>query len=118
METNPDIVMRMKYMHRDMLCSVIDIDFRHKKVYVTNKTDKILLRAFGVVAAALKESNCRDFAMYEPTWIDYRGNRFGGCRSRNFLGEQEELITAADEKIQHILLNAGLLSGSALWYDK
>lgn len=47
-----------------------------------------------VVAAALKESNCRDFAMYEPTCIHYRGNRFGGCRSRNFLGEQEELITA------------------------
>lgn len=57
METNPDIVMRMKYMHRDMLCSVIDIDFRHKKVYVTNKTDKILLRAFGVVT--------------EPTWEEF-----------------------------------------------
>ncbi len=57
MDTDPDVVMRMKYMHRDTLCSVIDIDFKHKKIYVTNKTDKILLRAFGVVA--------------EPTWDDF-----------------------------------------------
>ena len=57
LDTDPDVVMRMKYMHRDTLCSVIDIDFKHKKIYVTNKTDKILLRAFGVVT--------------EPTWEDF-----------------------------------------------
>lgn len=57
MDTDPDVVMRMNYMHRDTLCSVIDIDFKHKKIYVTNKTDKILLRAFGVVT--------------EPTWEDF-----------------------------------------------
>lgn len=47
-----------------------------------------------VVSAALKASNCGDYAEYEPMWIDYRGKRFAGCRSRNFLGEREELITA------------------------
>ena len=47
-----------------------------------------------MVSTALGASNCGEYAVYEPMWIDYRGNRFAGCRSRNFLGEQEELITA------------------------
>lgn len=48
-ERNPDVTMRIHYMHNDMLCTMIDVDFRHKKIYITNKTNQILLRAFGVV---------------------------------------------------------------------
>lgn len=47
-----------------------------------------------MVSDALQASNCREHAAYDPMWIEYRGNRFTGCRSRNFLGEAEELITA------------------------
>lgn len=48
-ERNADVVLRIYYMHDDMLCTIIDVDFRHKKVFITNKTNRILLRAFGVV---------------------------------------------------------------------
>lgn len=47
-----------------------------------------------MVSTLLEASNCKAYARYEPMWIDYRGKRFGGCRSRNFLEEGEELITA------------------------
>lgn len=46
---NPYITMRMNYKYKDELCTKIDIDFFHKKVYVENRTDNILHRAFGVV---------------------------------------------------------------------
>lgn len=42
------IKMRMDFMYDDELCSVIDVDFRNQKVYVENKTDEIILTAFGV----------------------------------------------------------------------
>lgn len=40
--------MRMDFMYDDQVCSIIDVDFKNQKVYVENKTDKIILRAFGV----------------------------------------------------------------------
>lgn len=39
---------RLDYMYDDELCTVIDVDFKHEKVYVENQTDKVLLTAFGV----------------------------------------------------------------------
>lgn len=49
MVENQYITMRMNYKYKDELCTVIDIDFLHKKIWIENKTDKILHRAFGVV---------------------------------------------------------------------
>lgn len=46
---DPDVTMRMLYMYRDRLCTVIDIDFRHEKLAIQNYTHQIPLRAFGVV---------------------------------------------------------------------
>lgn len=77
MDTDPNVVMRMKYMHRDTLCSIIDIDFKHKKIYVTNKTDKILLRAFGVVT--------------EPTWEDFMEFLESRCFPRTRAGMKDIL---------------------------
>lgn len=54
---DPDIRMRMAYMNHDDLCTTIDIDFKHEKIYIQNYTDQIPLRAFGVVT--------------EPTWEDF-----------------------------------------------
>ena len=45
--------MRMNFMCLEELCTVIDVDFMHKKIYIENKTDDILHRAFGIV-----ESRC------------------------------------------------------------
>lgn len=49
MAQTPFITMRMNYKYKDELCTIIDIDFLHKKIYIENKTDKILHRAFGIV---------------------------------------------------------------------
>lgn len=46
---NSNITMRMNYRYKDQLCTIIDIDFLHKKIYIENRTDDILHRAFGVV---------------------------------------------------------------------
>lgn len=54
---DPDVKMRMNFMNRDVLCTTIDIDFMHEKLYVQNYTDEIILRAFGVVE--------------KPTWADF-----------------------------------------------
>lgn len=47
---------KLNYMYRQKVCSVLFIDFLNKKVTVTNRTNDILHRAFGV-----KE---------DPTWED------------------------------------------------
>ena len=41
--------MRMNFMCLEELCTVIDVDCMHKKIYIENKTDDILHRAFGIV---------------------------------------------------------------------
>ena len=40
--------MRMTYMYKKSPCTEIDIDFLEKKIYIQNKTDDILHRAFGI----------------------------------------------------------------------
>lgn len=54
---DPDVKMRMNFMNHNNLCTIIDIDFRHEKIKIQNFTDKIPLRAFGVVT--------------EPSWEDF-----------------------------------------------
>ena len=54
---DPDVRMRMNFMNRMNLCTMIDIDFRHEKIKIQNYTDQIPLRAFGVVE--------------NPTWDDF-----------------------------------------------
>lgn len=39
--------LRLKYMHRDTLCTIIDVDELRQKVYVRNYAENILFRAFG-----------------------------------------------------------------------
>lgn len=49
--------MRLYYLCGEMLCTVIDVDFRHEKIGIKNYTNKIPLRAFGVLE--------------NPTWQDF-----------------------------------------------
>lgn len=49
--------LRLYYMHQHNICTVIDVDFLHKKVRIQNRTGNILHRAFGVVE--------------QPTWQDF-----------------------------------------------
>ena len=55
--TDPDFTMRMNFMNGQQLCTVIDIDFKHEIVRMKNYTDRIPLRAFGVVE--------------NPSWADF-----------------------------------------------
>ena len=54
---DPDVKMRMNFMNHNDLCTIIDIDFMHEKIKIQNFTDKIPLRAFGVVE--------------NPSWADF-----------------------------------------------
>lgn len=56
-ETDQFVTMRMKLMHENTLCTIIDIDFMHQQIYITNVTNDIIHRAFGVVKT--------------PTWEDF-----------------------------------------------
>lgn len=49
--------MRMDYMFRDELCTVILIDFTEQKILIKNETDELIHRAFGV----LKHPVWKDF---------------------------------------------------------
>ena len=55
---DPNIMLRLNYMNRNELCTTIDVDFKHEKIKIKNYTDKIPLRAFGVVE--------------NPTWEDFQ----------------------------------------------
>ncbi len=50
--------LRMEYMYKDFVCTIIDVDFLSEKVQVVNFTDDNLYRAFGVVE--------------HPTWKDFQ----------------------------------------------
>ena len=50
--------MRMTYMCGHRPCTLVDVDFLSEKVYVHNRTDDLLHRAFGVVE--------------NPTWADFQ----------------------------------------------
>ncbi len=45
-----------------------------------------------VVSRLLLQSSIPETVVYDPVMIRYQGKEYRGCRSRNFRGEQEELI--------------------------
>ena len=55
--SDPDVKTRMYFMNRDDLCTTIDVDFLHERIYIQNYTDQIILRAFGV----RKDPKWKDF---------------------------------------------------------
>lgn len=58
--TDRFVTMRMKFMYVDTLCTTIDVDFMHKQIYITNYTNDIIHRAFGVV----KHPSWDDFELF------------------------------------------------------
>lgn len=52
-----DYTMRMEYMNKDRVCTVILVDFFHEKILIHNESDFLLERAFGM-------NN-------KPTWEDF-----------------------------------------------
>ena len=52
-----DYTMRLEYMNKDRVCTVILVDFFHQKILIHNESDFLLERAFGM-------NN-------KPTWQDF-----------------------------------------------
>lgn len=57
--------LRLYYMHRHSVCTVIDVDFIHRRIRIQNRTANVLHRAFGVVE--------------QPTWEDFEEFISGRC---------------------------------------
>lgn len=68
--------MRLGYMYRQKLCTVIDVDFGRQQIKIQNRTKDVLLRAFGVNE--------------QPTWKDFETFLAERCfpRSRGLLKEE------------------------------
>lgn len=60
--------LRMFYMYKQQPCTIIDVDFKSKKIYINNRTNKIPLRAFGNVE--------------NPSWEDFEWFLEDRCYSR------------------------------------
>ena len=72
-----DYTLRIDYMNHDECCTVILVDFLHKKILIKNETDELLFRAFGV-----KE---------RPTWEDFEYFLEDRCVPRTRFGMKEIL---------------------------
>ena len=72
-----DYTLRIDFMNRDELCTVILVDFLHEKILIKNETDELLYRAFGV-----KE---------KPAWEDFLYLLEDRCVPRTRFGMKEIL---------------------------
>lgn len=52
------VPLRLKYMHGDKVCTILDVDELHQRVTATNYVGNIMFRAFGTNT--------------NPTWQDYQ----------------------------------------------
>lgn len=74
---NDNFTLRMNFMNRQDLCTVIDIDFKRERIKIENHTNKIPLRAFGVVE--------------NPSWEDFQIFLEDRCLPRTRAGLKEIL---------------------------
>jgi len=65
--------MRITYMNRDEICTIIDVDFLNEKIWIQNKTDDLIHRAFGI----LEHPKWEDFEIFlrERCFPETRGNK-------------------------------------------
>ncbi len=56
--------LRMWYMYKEKVCTIIDVDERHREVQIKNFTDKPMFRAFGILEKP-------SFENYEE-WLESR----------------------------------------------
>ena len=54
---NANYTMKIEFLNEDQCCSIILVDFMNERVEVTNLTDNLILRAFGVAE--------------KPSWDDF-----------------------------------------------
>ena len=105
--TNPmpaNCTMRMTYMYKTHACTVIDIDYLNRKIYIQNHTDDLLHRAFGVIQS--------------PTWQDFEQFLADRCFPET-RGDKKELLHAYGitdyDPLQIIEKTKGRTADDALW---
>ena len=77
LKEDANVTMRMKYMYNDVLCTVIDVDFLHQKIYIDNRVNVPVFRAFGVIE--------------HPTWEDFEYFLESRCFPRSRAGLKQLL---------------------------
>lgn len=101
---NPSADMRIFYMHKNQLCTIIDVDHRREKIAVQNMIEKPLLTAFGVKK--------------DPRWKDYQRFLAERCfpesraHSRQILRDMGFDFFDAEAIVQKTL---GKLAGDQHW---
>ena len=100
----PDCTMRMTYMYKTYPCTVIDVDYLNRKIYIQNHTDDPLHRAFGVIQS--------------PTWKDFEQFLADRCFPET-RGDKKELLRAFGitdyDPLQIIEKTKGRTADDALW---
>lgn len=85
-------------------CTVIDVDFLHQKVYIQNRTDDLLHRAFGVVE--------------DPSWEDFQDFLESRCfpsTRGNVKAELRELGLTDYDPLQIVEKTHGRTAEDNLW---
>lgn len=96
--------LRMTYMYGRRPCTVIDVDFLHQKVYIQNRTDDLLHRAFGVVE--------------NPSWEDFREFLKSRCfpPTRGNVKEELRALGLTDyDPLQIVEKTHGRTAEDSLW---
>ena len=105
-ETDQYVTMRMRFMHVNTLCTIIDIDFMHRQIYITNLTNDNIHRAFGVVK--------------NPTWEDFEFFIESRCvpKSRsNIKSVLRDLGVSSYDPLQIIEKTKGRMAEDNQWID-
>ena len=53
-----------------------------------------------LISRLLKKSNLENYVLYEHVWIEKNGEQVNGCRSKNFLTEEDDRLISAERLFQ------------------
>lgn len=96
--------MQIRYMYKNRLCTIINVDFAHETVGIINLTEDVLHRAFGVVA--------------QPTWqqfMDFLAERCFPATRANAKALLKALGLTAYDPLQIVEKTAGRMAEDDLW---
>lgn len=96
--------MQIRYMYKNRLCTIINVDFAHETVGVVNLTEDVLHRAFGVVV--------------QPTWqqfMDFLAERCFPATRANAKALLKALGLTAYDPLQIVEKTAGRMAEDDLW---
>ena len=103
-EIKDDYTLRIFYMYKQRICTIIDVDFLHENIIIENQTNDIFRRAFGVLES--------------PTWQDFHYFLQERCFPKTRGNAKEilkELHLDSYDPIQIIEKTQGRISDDDMW---